>query len=150
MAVMLDLQMSAVKRFHDAAWLHLDAARLLLDQCSLHAASLLAHEVVYLGGYAVECILKALLLSRTRAKRHEALESEFIASLGHDLEKIKARLEKLRKPVLMSAEVARSFRAVRRRWSSEMRYYPAKKTTEEAREFLEAVVVQLNWICGGN
>jgi len=147
---MLDLHLSSVKRFHAAGWMHLEASKLLFAQCSPHAASLIAHEAMYLGGYAVECILKALLLSQTRQKRHAALEREFIASLGHDLEKIKARLEQLRKPVSLPLAMLRSFRGVRRRWSSEMRYYPTKKGTDEAREFVDAVTSLFEWVCGGS
>jgi hypothetical protein len=144
----LELSWKEVKRFHDAAWKNHEAAASLLAICSPNASSNQAAATIYLGGYAVECILKALVLSKVRPKRHKRLLSELKKEVGHDLEKLRQRLEKGKKATPLPLAQARQLRFIRARWSSEMRYDPQKKPTDEARQFLASAEALLNWACG--
>lgn len=146
---MLQLGWAEVKRFHGAAWKHQEAAEFLLRACSPAASSTRAAEAIYLGGYAAECILKALLLSRIRPKRHPLLLREYLTDIRHDLEKLKARLEALRKPVLLPQQEVRHLRLIRRMWSSRMRYDSLPRKTEDAQQFTNAVNQLLAYACGG-
>jgi hypothetical protein len=144
----LHLPWEAVKRFHDAAWKHQEAGEFLLAGCSNSSSSTRAAEAIYLGGYAVECILKALFLSQFRPKRHPKVIREFITALKHDLEKLKNRLERLKKPVMWPEDQVRNLRKVRRMWSSEMRYQSTTVRAEDARLFFKCMNGILLWICG--
>jgi HEPN domain-containing protein len=117
---MLNLKFAEVKRFYRAAAAHLDAARELLDACPEKAASARGHDVVYLSGYVVECVLKALLLSRVPEKKHQTELKKLKQELGHDLEKLKKELSQ--KGVDLPKEQKENVYRVRPMWSSEMRY----------------------------
>src|SRR5207245_7273279 len=51
-----------------------------------------APAAIYLTGYAVECIAKALLVSIAPAKERDAVIQSFRGGRGHDLAWIRARL----------------------------------------------------------
>ena len=53
--------MAQVKLFHALAWRHFAAAELLYNHVDDSARTDLANEVIYIGGYGAECLLKALL-----------------------------------------------------------------------------------------
>jgi hypothetical protein len=47
-------------------------------------------DAVYLGGYAVECSLKALLLARMPQRQRETLLSTFRGRPGHDVARLRS------------------------------------------------------------
>ncbi|MFO0968602.1 MAG: HEPN domain-containing protein [Gemmataceae bacterium] len=143
---MLELRWAQVKRFRDVAWKHFEAAQYLLRGCSPRSASTRAAEAIYLGGYAAECILKARLLSRVRPKRHSRLLEQFKSRFRHDLEAQREALQRGKKPVHLPEEEMRSFRRIRRTWSSTLRYDPGMKKTEDAEVLLESVFALLQWV----
>lgn len=136
---MLELNWKLVRRFYNAMMQHLDGARFLVDGCIPFSASLRAAESIYLGGYAVECGLKAMLFSRIRERRHQDLLREVIEQIGHDLEKLQARLARLPEPFVLDGGELRAFHVVRRAWNSQDRYAGLAKPVETAREFVLAV-----------
>ena len=144
----LELGWKEVRRFHAAAWMHQEAAEFLMRGCNKGAFSTRAFEAIYLGGYAVECIFKALLLSQVRPKRHVPMLKAFVKEIGHDLEMLKQRLEGLRKPVLIPSDQLRQLRLVRRMWATGMRYDPQPRRTEDAQQFMDAVSQLLSFACG--
>ena len=133
-------------RFHDAALKHYEGANLLLRHCVPNSSTHLAAEVVYLGGYAVECLLKAKLFDIARQRRHRSLEREILSELGHDLEKLRLRLLQLKKPVTFPAETLISFRRVHRLWAVEWRYSNRLVSTADANAFLESVRQVAEWV----
>ncbi len=143
---LLRLEHSEVQRFHGLAWRHFDAAEVLFKQLSQSARSNLATEAVYLGGYGVECVLKALLLSKTKAKNHKRMvEVEFPKKIGHDFELMKRLLEKGKMAIAFDVDAALSLARIRRSWTSTLRYSPKLFTTDEARWFLSNVRFLLKW-----
>ena len=70
-------QVVEARLFYRAAKLRLEDAKYLLDGGRTNGA-------VYLAGYAVECMLKALLLDRAPPKRRMELKNEMRGGRAHD------------------------------------------------------------------
>jgi stress-induced morphogen len=103
------------RRFYRAAKQRFDDALLLLEMERTTAA-------VYLAGYSVECMLKALILSAVPQTQAE----ELLGMLHLYAEKGGAR---------MPASVVPYFARVNS-WSTDMRYTPGTLTAREAKAFL--------------
>jgi HEPN domain len=100
---------------------------------------------VYLAGYVVELMLKALNLEATPAREQEPL-LEILKRIGHNQTRLlELYLQKVggRPP----SEVVRAFTLVSD-WSSEIRYDPKEVKCIEAERFLEAVDVVYRWADG--
>ena len=132
----LRTEWKAVERFRNAAAMHRMAAETLLSACRAQWESELAHESVYLCGYSVECILKARFLSAIRPKRHTRALEVLKRKAGHSFKEIVVMLSGLRKPVVPSADILRSIRAVSLLWKTSMRYSALEMETKVAEEFL--------------
>ena len=65
--------------YYRVAYQRLEDGRLILDRLAR------AQAAIYLTGYAVECIAKALIVSITPAKEREAVIESFRGGQGHDL-----------------------------------------------------------------
>jgi hypothetical protein len=127
-----------VRKFLRAAELRLKAAEFLFEH-GFHLDSM------YLGGYAVECGLKALILRRTPLGMYDATYAAITTGrVAHNFGFLRARLQ--RSPVNCSVPdaIGRSFRSVSS-WSSDLRYETAALDAEEAREFLDATRGILSW-----
>jgi HEPN domain-containing protein len=143
---MLNLKFAEVKRFNRAAAAHLDAARSLLSQCPEKASSTRGHDVVYLSGYVVECVLKALLLSRTPEKKHSTELKRLKEEFAHNLEKLKNELSQ--KGIEFPREQKEYFKRVRPKWSSEMRYDIRAWNREQAEHVFLAAEAIFDWVNG--
>jgi len=100
-------------------------------------------DAVYLGGYAVECALKALYFARTPMKGREKLYEKIAAGKsGHNLETLKGKLAGLgcKPPV----EVALCFPKIAF-WGTELRYQTRRILSAETRTFLSAVRTIADW-----
>ena len=97
---------------------------------------------VYLAGYAVECGLKALILSRTSPTQMAIVEEGFRGRRGHDLRSL---LQQSRQAGAnpISKPLVRRFSEVQT-WTSEVRYDARPVKPAEASRFLEAVGVILD------
>jgi hypothetical protein len=143
---MLKLNGLMVRRFYDVALRHQEAAIFLLSGCSPNSRSAQATEVIYLGGYAVECILKALLLSRFRTRRHPSIEKMFVEEVRHNLDLLRKKLTELKKkPVVFPQKMERTLRSVRSLWSPHLRYDAKLTLTEEASDFMNMVDDIVGW-----
>ncbi len=147
-----------VRRFDRVATQRLEDARFLLGHRNTAA--------IYLAGYAVECTLKALWLSRiagaksARAKRGprgssratkgkaklvEVMEM-FRGKKGHSLEWLKKRyLDEGGDP--FPASISQAFSRVNS-WDTDLRYNPGTSTMKEASRFLLAVENFMDWARG--
>ena len=100
-------------------------------------------ESMYLAGYVAECAIKALIVARTPPKGRAAkVKREFRGRRGHDFESLKAVFDKTRSSIPVS--VAHSFRHIST-WSTDLRYTVSRKKESEARAYLEAAAVILEW-----
>ena len=100
---------------------------------------------VYLAGYVVECMLKALILeNRPSNQQAECLEE--LKKLGHNLTRL-LELYVAEGGSRPPPEVARAFSLVSD-WSSEIRYNPKELKALEAERFLRAVDLFYLWADG--
>lgn len=103
---------------------------------------------MYLGGYAVECGLKALILKRTPAGGFEAMYAEITAGKkAHDFEFLKAVLRREPISVVIPKAVMESFQRVAT-WSTDLRYASGAIEYDEANDFLTGVSAIRNWVDG--
>lgn len=99
---------------------------------------------VYLAGYSVECILKALVLSVTPLKLLKEMELEITrGAVGHDLDGLRQRYLD-RAKVRMPADLARHF-ARCNTWGPKIRYQSGIMKQVEAAGFLESANRILRW-----
>jgi HEPN domain-containing protein len=117
-----------------------DEAMTVLKKAQLPAAA------QYLGGYAVECILKALVLTLTPATErpnsgHDTIEW-LKTKFGHDLRGLRA--EAARHGVRMSAETVAEFGFVLS-WDPQSRYELGPGDPETAERFLAAAEKIIKW-----
>jgi hypothetical protein len=124
------------RKYYRAAKQRLLEAELILAKAELPAAS------IYLAGYAIECILKAFLLTLTppteRAEVRRALREDF----GHNLRRLRAGL------VLRGANPPRDVTRdllFASSWSPALRYEPGPAKPAEAKRFLDAARAVVVW-----
>lgn len=100
---------------------------------------------VYLAGYAVECILKALLLSSSPAGERAAVLATFGGAGAHNIgwlrDRVVARCGRLPVGVARPVSLVGS-------WSTDLRYEPGPGDRGDAEAFLAATAVILKWADG--
>lgn len=122
---------SAKQRFEDATFL-LEAAR--------------TTGAVYLAGYGVECILKAMILSILAGKQRMEMAGEFRGRLAHDFDWLRRRYFESGGPPF-PPEISKAFAAVNT-WDTELRYQPGMTKPRDAEAFLAAVSQIIQWADG--
>lgn len=116
-----------------------------------------ANGAMYLGGFVIECLLKARLM-----ERHPWLQSQGSAEglLGqwrslwslcyrsHDLDEIFGCLPDLKERLGASGSprLLRSLKAICAEWTVYARYSPHNATIEDARKFLDQIKVLRPWL----
>ena len=92
---------------------------------------------IYLAGYAVECLMKALLLSAIPRAERAAAVASFKGAAGHDLELLRRRYA-LAGGAWLPREIADAFNGVSE-WGTVLRYSPAATPAAQAGAFLAYV-----------
>ena len=123
------------RRFYRVAYQRLEEAEVLFD-AGFYIGT------VYLAGYAVECMLKAIILNSLPEKDHEAVEAEFrgqraINMSGWDI-------GMLRPASGLPAAISESLAFVST-WDTSLRYRPGLGEPSDAARFLHEVKVILAW-----
>jgi len=120
------------RRFYHVAHQRLEDARLLLSKLQRAPAA------IYLAGYAVECILKAMILTNTPVAKHRAmLSDEFRGSRAHSIVWLRERLRDTG-AAAFPLEISRDLTFVST-WSVDLRYTPGVGDLEDAEQFVLAV-----------
>jgi hypothetical protein len=101
---------------------------------------------VYLAGYAIECILKSLILSAVSRKKADGVLQSFRGQRAHDYQWLRSMCFP-KGGARLPTEVKHSFTLVDG-WSTEMRYSPLLLKIEDADSFLKATDVILRWADG--
>lgn len=125
------------KAFYRCALMRCDDAAILLNAGQTTGA-------VYLAGYAVECVLKALLLSRVTAARRTEILATFRGSRAHDFEWLRSRYL-MEGGARFPREITEALTLVGV-WSTDLRYLPRNLKTHEAAPFIEAAKLIVNWV----
>jgi HEPN domain-containing protein len=116
----------------------MDDARFLLEKGARTNAA------VYLAGYSVECMLKAILINSLPAKNHDAMIAEFRRQgHGHDFDWLKHEYRKARGAAFPSA-IQRNFTTVST-WATDLRYETGTIKRKEAEVFLAAAEAIVKW-----
>jgi hypothetical protein len=126
------------RRYYRVAYQRLDDGSALLGISRPRAA-------VYLTGYSVECILKALLLARTPLGERAELLSTFRGAVGDNIEWLRQQL--IRRIGRLPVEQNRHISLVSS-WSTDLRYEPGPGDVEDAKAFLAAAESILAWVDG--
>lgn len=127
-----------VRRFREVALQRFEDAEVLLANSRTNGA-------MYLAGYAIECMLKALLLAHAPASQHPRILKSFRGKMGHDLEGLKRALQ--RKGITIPAQVVRRLASVNT-WSTELRYLPGRRKWQEAKGILVVAEEIIAWAKG--
>lgn len=125
-----------IPQFVRAAGLRLDSAELLRKN-GMNADS------IYLAGYAVECALKALLLSTYPFPKRRGVT--FQGAGWHNYARLREELHRRR--IDLPSNIMREFRRVHT-WSNELRYETSRRTAEEAETFCKSAMAILVWVKG--
>lgn len=94
---------------------------------------------VYLGGYVVECVLKALILTHTSRGRRADVLASFRGTLAHNFGWLRARYRQAG-GADFGGSVQRAFSGVAL-WNPNLRYEPGVLSAAVAADFLAAVEV---------
>jgi HEPN domain-containing protein len=127
------------RSFYRAAQERLTDARVLLDADRTTGAT-------YLAGYAVECILKALILDLLPPKRRPAMIESFRGARAHDLEWLRARYLEHSGPLLPDPILRRL--ALMNRWDTDRRYHTGTIARDLAEDFVSASSNIVEWAEG--
>jgi HEPN domain-containing protein len=125
--------------FHRCALLRREDAEILLKAQQTTGA-------VYLAGYGVECILKALVLSNASPKKQMEILRTFRGSRAHDFEWLRSLYLTGGGP-RFPREITEAFTLVDS-WSTDLRYVPRTLRCDEAEDFVEAVDRIITWANG--
>ncbi len=102
---------------------------------------------IYLAGYAVECMLKVMVLSTVSFASQPAFAKQtFRGHGGHDFETLRTMYIKQR-GAGFPADIAKRFAMVSD-WSTDLRYDPREATDGAAEPFLAAVKDIIKWAEG--
>ena len=127
------------RRFYQSAWQRYEDAAFLLDAERTTGA-------VYLAGYAVECSMKALILSILPTKRRQEMVASFRGSRAHIFDWLKGQyLHGGGQP--FPPRIAKSFSAVNTS-DTELRYQPGTLRPRDAEQFLADVGNLIRWADG--
>lgn len=98
---------------------------------------------VYLAGYAVECLLKALILALVDEHEQPDVMKHFHGGAGHDFDGLRSLYRRSR-GANFSTEVNAAFIMVRS-WETSLRYESRADLFEDADDFFDAIDVIIRW-----
>ncbi len=126
------------RRYYRVAYQRYEDGAALLEISRPRAA-------IYLTGYAVECILKALLLMSTPAGERWDMLATFRGAVAHNIDWLRERLIQRigRLPVVENRHVSLVSSG-----STDLRYEPGPGNPEDAEAFLTAAQSVLAWANG--
>ena len=127
------------RTYYQAAWQRLDDAEFLLGVNRTTG-------VMYLAGYCVECMLKALVLSSTPLKQRVRIAATFRGAKAHDFDWLKGVYLKRGGPPFPSL-VSKAFVLVNT-WATELRYKAGTYKYRDAVAFLKSVDEIVRWADG--
>lgn len=133
------MQPTTPRDFLKVALQRLTAAEQILETLRLTL------EAQYIGGYSVECSLKALVLEKTAdADREELLRRLTRGATYHHVEPLLERLKE--RGVSLTPELAKRMR--RFDWTTDLRYETGRRDTGETRALLRTARAIYEWVEG--
>jgi HEPN domain-containing protein len=129
----------SARQFYRAGQQRWEDARFLLEAGRALGA-------VYLAGYCVECLLKALILSQVPAADRGDILKQFRGAKAHEYQWLQDRYYSLGGARFPPA-VVQAFEPVAV-WGTELRYKPGTLREEDAREFFASAEMIRAWADG--
>ncbi len=130
---------SDARLYYRCAFQRFEEAQVLLQAAYTTGA-------VYLAGYGIECILKALVLMGVPARARPDTLKSFRGSKAHEYEWLRS-LYLTNGGARFPREITQHFTLVND-WSTDLRYTPRSVRAEEAEAFLAAAVAIIRWSDG--
>jgi hypothetical protein len=127
------------RRYYRVAYQRLEDGSLMLEKLDRRKGA------VYLTGYAVECIFKALILTATPRNDRLGVLRLFHGAIAHDLLWLRNLLKERHVP--MPLHVAKELAYVAG-WSVDLRYEPGDGDREDAQRFIASARLIVNWADG--
>ena len=100
-------------------------------------------EVLFDAGYAIECILKTLILEATPEKDHAVVEAEFRGQRAHDYEWLRHRYRQTHAPA-WPTDISQALTFVGT-WETALRYTPGVGDRHDAARFLAEARKIMAW-----
>jgi len=116
--------------FYQAGIQRFEDARLLLERAARTTGA------IYLAGYGVECLLKALVLSVVPNAKRQAVLNNFRGARAHNFDWLKARYFQYGGSPF-PPEISKAFALVNT-WDTEWRYRSGTASPRDAEAFLNA------------
>ena len=135
---MASAQSREVRRFYNVALQRFEDAEVLLRNRRTTGA-------IYLAGYAVECVLKALLLANIPRGRQRRFLQEFRGTRAHDFDWLRQQLQA--RGVQLPQTLRKEFTRVNT-WSTDLRYNPGTTRYDRGEAFLTAAAAVIEWVKG--
>jgi hypothetical protein len=135
MAMPLDAN---ARRYYRVAYQRFEDGAALMEISRPRAA-------IYLTGYSVECILKALLLMSTPSGERSDLLATFRGAVAHNIDWLRERLVQRIGRLPMREN---RYLSLVSSWSTDLRYEPGPGNPEDAEAFLMAARSNLTWANG--
>lgn len=133
---------ATAKRYYRCALQRMDEAKILFKAVGASGGKTTSGPM-YLAGYTVECMLKALIFASLPQNKHAEMMTWFRRGHGHDLSGL--RIVYLQNGgARFPADITRSFTLVSD-WETEIRYDPKQYEVREVEAFLEATQAILEW-----
>jgi hypothetical protein len=132
-------QSSEARRYYRAANQRFEDSQWLLRENRTTGA-------VYLAGYTVECILKALVLAIVASRLQAQVLAEFRGNRAHNIEWL-GGLYRQHVGAAIPRNVTRHLLRVAS-WSTDLRYATGTIKSREADDFMESVVAIYQWADG--
>ncbi|HEX4608347.1 MAG TPA: HEPN domain-containing protein [Urbifossiella sp.] len=98
---------------------------------------------VYLAGYCVECMLKALILCQTPPKKRSEVRELFRGGKAHDYDWLRERY-RLQGGSTMPPDVVQAFSEVIV-WETDLRYEPGTMAEDDVLAFMRAADAIRSW-----
>jgi hypothetical protein len=132
-------QASEARPYYQAAKQRFEDARFLLEAERTTGA-------IYLAGYCVECMLKALILARLPDRKRAKMLAALRGSKAHDYDWLKARYVESGGPPFPKA-ISKAFSFVNT-WAVEIRYKAGTSKYRDVQAFLAATEEIMTWADG--
>jgi HEPN domain-containing protein len=104
-----------VRHFRRVAYQRFAEATFLLVRGGFTTAA------VYMAGYAVECMLKPMILHHENPARNPTTLGTFSGSLAHNLDWLRFELEQQR-GITLPRDVAQKIDEIKKNWTTDLRY----------------------------
>jgi len=98
---------------------------------------------VYLAGYGIECILKALLLSAVPSRLENSVVESFRGAIGHSFDHLREQFVQVSGRQIERAIVPHFVRVGT--WGTNLRYTPGVTRRETAEDFFRSVDAIMTW-----